>query len=461
VAVAERVQELPGELKRWIEATAGGPAVRIERRHAGGAREGWWVDVRRDGRIEELFLRRDAGNGPLSGTRYSLPREARTIQALRDSGVIVPEVLGIHEVERATLMRRVPGEADFRRVAGTPLWDRVSRQYVEQLWRIHSLDPAALALPDHPIPRRPEDHALFEVASWREIYRKQVSVREPVVEFGIRWLEHHAPRQVQRTVLVQGDAGPANFLFEGDRVTAVLDWDISHVGDPMEDIAGICVRGIWTPFGNLSTYVREYERISGLTVDFASVRYYMHLQFLRAAVGELVALEGFDPATDVTLNTMSLVLGMRGMAQIMARVGGVSLSEPVEPPSAPQSAFTPYFRVLAHNVESLLGPEMREPYLAHRARQLATLTRCLERAHALRPALEAQELDEIARLLGRRPASLAQAEAELSEQIRSSATGTEPELIGYLGRRCERQASIWAPALGPLYHNPQPELEKL
>jgi aminoglycoside phosphotransferase (APT) family kinase protein len=452
--LGSRVQELPRPLVAWIESTAGGPAVSIQRRHAGGSREGWWVDVRRPDGVVELFLRRDAGDGPLSGTRYSLEREARTLQALRGTGLRVPEVLGIEDREHCYLMQRMPGQAEFRRIAGTAEWEAVSRDYVEQLWRLHSLDPAKLPLPDHPIPRRAEDHALFEVAAWEGIYAKQVGVREPLVEFGFAWLRHFAPRRVQRTVLVHGDAGPANFLFEDGRVTALIDWELSHVGDPMEDIGGLCVRGTWTPFGNLSTYLREYEKRSGLEIDHASVRYYMLVQFMRAVVGELVALEGFPPATDVTLNTMSLVLGMRGMCQIMAKGAGMPESRPRPAAAGAASAARPYFEVLAHNVESILAPELGDPYLAHRARQLATLARCLERAAALGPAFEAEEQDDIAQVLGRRPDGLAKAETELCEHLRSHASGTEQELIAYLGRRCERKAALWAPALGPLYDHP-------
>jgi aminoglycoside phosphotransferase (APT) family kinase protein len=453
-ASESRIQELPASLVAWIEATADGHAVAIERRHAGGSREGWWVDVERAGRVDPLFLRRDAGNGPLSRTRYSLEREARTLVALRSTGLLVPEVLGINDREHCYLMQRMPGQADFRAIAGTPEWDDVSRHYVEQLCHLHALDPAKLPLPDHSRPRRAADHALFEVESWAEIYTRRVSAREPVAEFGFAWLRHHAPRRVQRTVLVHGDAGPANFLFEDGRVTALIDWELSHVGDPMEDLGGLCVRGTWTPFGNLSTYLSEYEKRSGLGIQRESVLYYMLLQYMRAVVGELVALEGFPPATDVTFNTMSLVLGMRGMQHIMARVAGVPASGVRPEPSASASAARPYFEVLAHNVESLLAPELADPYLAHRARQLATLARCLERANALGASLDAEERDDIARILGRRSGTLADAEVELCERIRNRAAGTETELIEYLGRRCERRAALWAPALGPLYAKP-------
>ncbi|TFG91760.1 MAG: hypothetical protein E4H11_10325, partial [Myxococcales bacterium] len=243
-------------------------------------------------------------------------------------------------------------------------------------------------------------------------------------------------------------------LFEGGGVTALIDWELSHVGDPMEDIGGICGRGTWTPFGNLATYLREYEQHSGLEIQRDSVRYYMLVQFMRAVVGEFVALEGFDPSTDVTLNTMSLVLGMRGMHQIMAKAAGLPAAEPRALPPAAGSAVGPYFQVLAHNIESMLTPELEDPYLAHRARQLATLARCLDRSSTLGAAFEVEEQDDIAQLLGRRPGTLAKAEAELCDHIRARAAGTEQELIAYLGRRCERKAALWAPALGPLYDNP-------
>ncbi len=449
-----RVQELPPSLLAWIEATAGGPVARVQRRDGGGSREGWWVDVRRPTGTAELFLRRDAGNGPLSGTRYSLEREARTLEALRGKDLLIPEVIGINEREHCYLMQRMGGASDFRRIAASPEWESISRQYVEQLWRLHSLDPAKLPLPDHPIPGRAEDHALFEVSCWSAIYDRQVSVREPLADFGFAWLRHHAPRRVQKTVLVHGDAGPANFLFDEGRVTALIDWELSHVGDPMEDIGGICVRGTWTPFGNLATYLREYEKESGLEIQRQSVLYYMLVQFMRAVVGEFVALEGFDPATDVTLNTMSLVLGMRGMHQIMAREAGLPAATPRSAFPGPESQSAPYFRVLAHNIESILTPELADPYLARRGRQLATLARCLERSSSLAASFEIEEQDDIAQILGRRPAGLARAEAELCDHIRSRASGTEQELIAYLGRRCERKAALWAPALGPLYDNP-------
>ena len=60
---------------------------------------------------------------------------------------------------------------------------------------------------------------------------------DPLVLYAQGWLRANAPKQVQRTVLVQGDTGPGNFLAEDGRVTGIVDWEFAHVGDPMADLA--------------------------------------------------------------------------------------------------------------------------------------------------------------------------------------------------------------------------------
>ena len=73
---------------------------------------------------------------------------------------------------------------------------------------------------------------------------------------------------------MQGDTGPGNFMFEGDRVTHLVDWEIAHFGDPMEDLAAICVRDMVTPFAHLPTLFARYGEVSGTDVDLDRVRYH-------------------------------------------------------------------------------------------------------------------------------------------------------------------------------------------
>jgi aminoglycoside phosphotransferase (APT) family kinase protein len=75
-------------------------------------------------------------------------------------------------------------------------------------------------------------------------------------------------------VLVQGDSGPGNFMYAGGRVVAVVDWELAHLGDPMDDIAWLTLRATQEPFPDLPARVGEYEALSGHAIDEPRVRYY-------------------------------------------------------------------------------------------------------------------------------------------------------------------------------------------
>ena len=81
-------------------------------------------------------------------------------------------------------------------------------------------------------------------------------------------LLHHVPEYDGDPVLVQGDTGPGNFMYDGDRVTAIVDWELAHLGDPMDDIAWLSWRATqqgWPDFPDAD--LREYEAASGIEVD--------------------------------------------------------------------------------------------------------------------------------------------------------------------------------------------------
>ena len=97
---------------------------------------------------------------------------------------------------------------------------------------------------------------------------------DPALAFSLRWLRDHIPSYDGPPVLVQGDTGPGNFMYLDGRVTAVVDWELAHLGDPMDDIAWLSLRATQEPFTDFPTRLREYEALSGNVVDEVRVRYY-------------------------------------------------------------------------------------------------------------------------------------------------------------------------------------------
>ena len=102
-----------------------------------------------------------------------------------------------------------------------------------------------------------------ELDEWDRVLADRGGTPDPALAFSLRWLRRHIPAYDGPPVLVQGDTGPGNFMYSGGRVTAVVDWELAHLGDPMDDIAWLSLRATQEPFTDFPTRLREYEELSG------------------------------------------------------------------------------------------------------------------------------------------------------------------------------------------------------
>jgi len=294
--------------RAWIEQVTGGSVTRFDRLDAGSSRGTWLVDVDVDGEPRELVLRRDTGDGPLSGTELSLARESHVYAALSGTGVAIPALVARTDAGDALLVERAPGIAD---VSQLPEGARpaVAQSYVDALATLHGLDTEALDLPGFARPATAAERALAELDLWERIFSGRVTNDTPTWTFAYAWLRDHPPLTGERTVLCHGDVGPGNYLFEGQRVTALLDWEFAHLGDPMDDIAWLTVRGHHiTRFGDATAELGHYEDVSGTKIDADRVRWYQALVLTRMATACLAALErpggGMDHTTYALLEPL-------------------------------------------------------------------------------------------------------------------------------------------------------------
>jgi aminoglycoside phosphotransferase (APT) family kinase protein len=249
----------------------------VRRLSAGASRAMWAVDaVHPDGAVEELVVRTD----PRGASRPTGPvPEAVLLRAAAAAGVPVPRVVA--EDDEHLIVERIQGETIPRKIlrdeeyaAARP---KLAGQCGEAMAGIHSIPiKSVLGLTTETDP----------VSTWRAML-DGFGQPHPTFELALRWLEERPPAGAGTTV-VHGDFRNGNLIVGPDGLRAVLDWELAHVGDPMEDLGWLCVKawrfGVDRPvggFGEREDLFAAYERTSGRTVDPDVVRWWEVLGTLK------------------------------------------------------------------------------------------------------------------------------------------------------------------------------------
>jgi len=294
---------LPLDLASWIERVTGGPPRRVRRLDRWRSPHVLEVDTPGGARMMVVKAPRvpmavQSRSLALSG--YGTHRESVVLTALAGSGVAVPTAHG-YSVEHGTLLLEwMPGH--------TALPDDPARRatllrgYARQLAALHALDTgrfaevatldaavaSGLAEPGQPggatgsglAEAGPPGRATGSGPSWPgplaavlADYDRQPGPGDPLVDLARWWLTQHPVPNDERCLL-HGDAGAGQFLAEDGRITALLDWELSHLGHPMSDLGYARFREGLYPSGAFGALVTEYSAASGRPVDRPAVDYF-------------------------------------------------------------------------------------------------------------------------------------------------------------------------------------------
>lgn len=268
------MSDVAGALAAALARRGLGVPEALRRLTGGASRETWAFDVG----DEALILRRDPKGG-LQGVGMAV--EVALLEAAAAAAAPVPGVRFVLEEDDGLgagyVMERIEGETIPRKIlrddeyaAARP---RLARQCGEILARIHTIVPDA-------VPGLPVAGAKEQIAQYRSLI-DGFGEAHPAFELGLRWLDDHAPAPA-RTALVHGDFRNGNLVVGPDGVRAVLDWELAHGGDPMEDLGWMCVRS-WRfgaddkPAGGFGSYdelFAGYTAGGGDDVDPEVVRYW-------------------------------------------------------------------------------------------------------------------------------------------------------------------------------------------
>jgi len=287
---AAKIQE---GLVAFIQEKAGARSVNVENlvRFSGGAsRETWSFDATVRTAEGEQTLEAIFRCDPIPGVESVAGRalEYHLIKAAWDAGVVVPEPLWDGDDRfgvKFFVMRRVPGETLGARLVRGEQYDSAREvlpgQLARSLARIHTVRREAhpeLANLQAPVPGRSPAQA--EVENYETAYRMSTPDPHPAFELAFRWIHAHLPRMDQQ-VLVHGDFRVGNLIFGEEGLRAVIDWELAHWGDPMEDLAWLAVKswrfGGRLPMGGIGgreAFYRDYEAAGGFPVDRERVRFW-------------------------------------------------------------------------------------------------------------------------------------------------------------------------------------------
>jgi aminoglycoside phosphotransferase (APT) family kinase protein len=433
--------------QRWVERTLGGRVVRAERQgeRRSGGRPAWFLDVERGGERVACYARMERGAEHLISREFTLAREHRVLRVLNQAGARVPRVYGLCADPAGILMERVAGDFDYTRLAPGPERDALDDDFLQELVRIHALDAARFTAAGIEAPASAEECALHDLALWERAYRRARPV--PVVEFATRWLRRNLPAPPERLALVQGDTGPGQFLFSGSRVTAIVDWEFAHLGDPVLDLAQIRTRDFYNPGIDLARWLGRYEELSGTRVDRRKLAFYTVKAMAITPLALAGVVQNMHPRTDHAEWYAQDRCYKRATAEALVEALGI----PVAPPPLPAALETeraPIFALLEENLRDEHRPAARDDYGRYRIDLALRLARHLRNADAFGPALEAQERAEQAELLGSRPASVAEGDAALCALIASAGPERDHALVSYLYRRAVRDEALWRGGLG-------------
>jgi len=235
-----------------------------------------------------------SGNGPIAFLRcetdstvpagYGLGRETAVLRVAHRLGFPVPEVLGTPGSPPGLLMNLVSGTS---RPSPEEV-EAVGANYLDLIAQVHRVDPAEFGLDSV---STVTEATSAELNRWIQFGEAEGVFEVPLMRLGARVLAHTLPRDDGRPSLVHGDVGAGNFMSEGGTVTAMLDWELAHVGDPHEDMAWLWMRGAHTPFGDPQQRMAEYVAAAGRALDPDRLEWHLAFVMWKSCVALYAAIQ--------------------------------------------------------------------------------------------------------------------------------------------------------------------------
>ncbi|MGV3759551.1 MAG: phosphotransferase family protein [Actinomycetota bacterium] len=409
-----RDEELTGRIEALLRDHGLDGTVEGLRRLSGGAsRETWSLELVA-GRTRPLILQRVRPGTVSSGP--GMTGEAALMRAAADLGVPVPTVVADDAGEAlgapCIVTERLEGETIARKLLRDDEWATARSRLVTQagaaLAAIHRIDPAV-------VPEMTGGDQLQQLRELLDGFDRPL----PAFELGLRWLDAHRPPS-PRTTVVHGDFRLGNLFVDREGLAGVLDWELAHIGDPVEDLGWYCVRawrfGSPLPAGGMGTreeLLEAYEAAGGGAVDPEVLRWWEVLGTLKW--GLICVLQAQVHLSGASRSVELATIGRRVCENewdVLGLLPGGELPGPAEPAPVEEVDLygRPTARELVEAVREWVDGDVRsatEGRVAFHARVAVNALAMVERQLALAPVHEAAHRADLAALSHPDDASLA------------------------------------------------------
>lgn len=250
---------------------------------------------------------------------YSVMPQLLSSRSLENSGVPVPKVYWYSEdpvwigapfffcekAEGAAVIPwvsegSVPLEESYRKA--------LADQFVDALAAIHTVDWQREPIAEMAHGITPQNAAMKQIEEWEQGLARWATRPFPILQWATAWLKDHCP-EAPRVSIVHGDYRTGNFLERGGKITAILDWELAHLGDPHEDIGWLSLPMYKGGSPLLCRLIEEeefYQRYSekaGFPVSRRSVLFYRIFSLYKLAITHVAASRCFE---DGRMNDMRM-----------------------------------------------------------------------------------------------------------------------------------------------------------
>jgi aminoglycoside phosphotransferase (APT) family kinase protein len=430
-------------LSGWLEDQLGCTDIRLHKERRW--RPVWRAQARQNGMETEFLLK---GERTWLTHPYPLDYEMRMQRTLHENGIPIPAILGMCPDPNTIVMEwasggRDPGliqEAIENRSTMSPDRWKASLRYMEILADMHRIAPAKFAAAGATMPRDSTEIALGSYERFHAM-TGQIGITDPLLEFCARWLRRNVPHHRASIAFLTGDCG--QFLSDGPDVTAILDVEIGHLGDPMRDLA--CFRGRHPieNMGDVPALFLHYEQAVGAPLDYDVIAYHTVSFLAEAIYGPLFGLSETGRGGDWVESAVQVAIIGRRCMEALGEILGLEFEDLVLPDPEPTPLEDKALAKLSADIARLEESEALQGW--QRGIMLSVPDFLRKRGH-YRRWIEQGTLDDVAEVTGTRPVNIADADAVLARFIESAGPEQDAALTRLFHRRTLRDCLVIAGA---------------